>query len=948
MNLSVIIPVYNGAQTLPRCLAALRASTRVPDEIIVVDDSSTDDSAALARTAGARVITLTGGPRGAAFARNRGAKVARGDVLVFIDADVVLHADALARIEQVLADNADVAAVFGSYDDNPPARNLVSLYKNLLHHFVHQQARRDATTFWAGCGAIRREIFNAVGRFDESYTRPSIEDIELGARLWRAGRRVWLCPEIQCTHLKRWTWRALLKSDICDRAVPWTQLILREQNLPNTLNLDTKNRASALLAWIIVTSALVGFWLTWLWMVLLVALGALIALNVELYRLFARRGGIAFAVGAIGLHFLYFLYSSAVFGALVGTERARALWQRATTPRGMLVLLLVVTLCKGWLWSIIVPMWQANDEDQHFGYAQEIVRQGTLNVAMPEQVPLERALLWEMLSPLRYSAQREPFDLSAEGIAQLQNFNAQLDSPEARATLVPPIWFAHFVKQHPPLYYALQAIIHQIGAAQNILTRMEWMRLFSVLLGVATVICAYGAARALWNDARFALLIATLVSFHPLFTFFTSVVNNAALEFLCFGALTWTLVLIARRGMTIRRGAMLGALLAAGLLTRSSFVAAIPLVAIIALRDLWRARSKTHWRAWSIVAILPIVLASWWYRDFLFTGGGAFVQVYKDDPGAARAVSLVNRIASQNWYAFLHEWWGVFGWRDTWLPTTMYRVLDAATLLTVVGVGAFVIRALQRKTTSGDQFAILLGVGATLMVIAFYIALDYRMAQAGGGYKIQGRYFLAPLVPQAMLLAVGWAHILRRRWLGVLALAMIALNVFALAGVIVPRYYGEQIVAQFAPSDAHAQLTPRAQVSRAITIASEWTRADVWLTRRASGAIFSARDGRAVTRWIEPMRMAHPYPTTLRFETMPAGNYNFTVQGEDGQIALAADNQIALKIFRRVSPRELLARLVMVQSIFHNAWALWILVVANGVGIIWLVTVLMQTAIDNH
>lgn len=937
MNLSVIIPVYNGARTLPRCLDALQASTRAPDEIIVVDDSSTDDSAAIARAAGARVIVLTGGPRGSGFARNRGAEIARGDVLVFVDADVAVHADTLARIEQVLVDNPQVVAVFGSYDDDPTEHDLFSRYKNLLHHFTHQHAPREATTFWTGCGAIRRAVFDTFGGFYEHIR--TIADIELGIRLHRARQRVWLCPEIQCTHLKRWTLRSMLWSDIFDRAVPWTQLILRERNLPNTLNLDTRNRASALLAWTIVASALGGIWMTWLWVVMLLALGALIVLNIELYRLFARRGGPAFALGAIGLHFLYFLYSSAVFGALVGAARVRALWQRVTTPRGMLALLLVVTLCKGWLWSIVVPTWQANDEDQHFGYAQEIVRQKTLNVTMPEQVPLERARLWEMLSPLRYSAQREPFDLSPEGIAQLQKFKAQLDAPEARTQLVPPIWFAHFVKQHPPLYYALQAIAHQIGGTQNILARMEWMRVFSVWLGVATVVCAYGAARALWDDARLAILVATLVSFHPLFTFFTSVVNNAALEFLCFGALAWALATIARDGMTVRRGAVLGAILAAGLLTRSSFVAAIPLVAVIALRDVWRARGETRWLAWGLVALVPILLAGWWYRDFLFTGGSAFVQVYRSEPSAARAVSLVSRVASQNWYAFLHEWWGVFGWRDTWFPTTIYRVLDVATLLAFVGVGALGARALRRQATRSDQFAILLGIGATLLVIAFYVALDYRMALAGAGYKIQGRYFLAPMVPQMLLLAVGWAQILRRRWLGALALAMIALNAFALAGVIVPRYYGEQIVASFAPSDAHAPVA-----SRALKIETEWTRADVWLVRRASGALFSARDGRAVTRWIAPLEMTHPYPTTQRFATMPAGDYVFAVQSDEKQIALAADNQLALKIFRRVSPREMFERLIIVQSIFHDVWIFGALVVVNGIGIVWLVILLARGA----
>jgi glycosyltransferase involved in cell wall biosynthesis len=156
MRISVIVPVHNGGENLRRCLQGVAAATRPPDETIVVDDGSTDGSAADAAALSARVVTTAAGPRGPAYARNRGAEAATGDVLVFVDADVVVHRDALARLETVLAGEPDVAALFGSYDDEPRARSAVSLYKNLLHHYVHQHGEREAGTFWAGCGAVRR------------------------------------------------------------------------------------------------------------------------------------------------------------------------------------------------------------------------------------------------------------------------------------------------------------------------------------------------------------------------------------------------------------------------------------------------------------------------------------------------------------------------------------------------------------------------------------------------------------------------------------------------------------------------------------------------------------------------------------------------------------------------------------------------------------------------
>ena len=94
-------------------------------------------------------------------------------------------------------------AVFGSYDDAPAAAGLVARYKNLYHHYVHQRSGASAQSFWAGCGAVRRSAFLAVGGFDEErYPRPSIEDIELGYRLTDAGYRIRFRPDLMVKHLK--------------------------------------------------------------------------------------------------------------------------------------------------------------------------------------------------------------------------------------------------------------------------------------------------------------------------------------------------------------------------------------------------------------------------------------------------------------------------------------------------------------------------------------------------------------------------------------------------------------------------------------------------------------------------------------------------------------------------------------------------------------------------
>lgn len=115
---SIIVPVYNGGKNWSRCLDALVALNPPPLEIIVVDDGSTDDSADAAQPRGFTVLYTEQPQSGPARARNLGAAYAHGDILFFVDADVVVYPDAVERVTRALNDTS-VSAIFGSYDDAP-------------------------------------------------------------------------------------------------------------------------------------------------------------------------------------------------------------------------------------------------------------------------------------------------------------------------------------------------------------------------------------------------------------------------------------------------------------------------------------------------------------------------------------------------------------------------------------------------------------------------------------------------------------------------------------------------------------------------------------------------------------------------------------------------------------------------------------------------------------
>jgi glycosyltransferase involved in cell wall biosynthesis len=257
-EVSVIIPAYRSASKLRICLEHLAHSKFRNYECLVVIDGPLDEQAGIAREFGAAVQS-TGQRKGPASARNAGAMAARGNILVFLDADVCVNSETLGRLRDTLEREPELAAVFGSYDDSPKAPDFFSRYRNLMHCYVHRQARRDASTFWSGCGAIRRQVFLDAAGFDESYARPSIEDIELGYRLYRSGLKVALDPAITVKHLKDWSFSGLIRTDILDRGIPWTELILRDRRMPDDLNLRFSQRLSVILVFVLLALAGYGF-----------------------------------------------------------------------------------------------------------------------------------------------------------------------------------------------------------------------------------------------------------------------------------------------------------------------------------------------------------------------------------------------------------------------------------------------------------------------------------------------------------------------------------------------------------------------------------------------------------------------------------------------------------------------------------------------------------------
>lgn len=197
---SVIVPVYNGARTLPACLQALQNQTSPADqyEIIVVDDGSTDSTVAVAQGFGVRVISQPNA--GPAAARNRGAAEARGELLLFTDADCAPAPDWIACMVAPFS-APDVAGVKGTY--RTVQRELVARFVQAEYEDRYERMRKleridFIDTYSAG---YRRDIFLAAGGFDTAFPTASVEDQEFSFRLAEAGHRLLFAPEAAVYHI---------------------------------------------------------------------------------------------------------------------------------------------------------------------------------------------------------------------------------------------------------------------------------------------------------------------------------------------------------------------------------------------------------------------------------------------------------------------------------------------------------------------------------------------------------------------------------------------------------------------------------------------------------------------------------------------------------------------------------------------------------------------------
>lgn len=316
--ISIVVPIHALNYELEQCLRSIHDySSGIYEVILVLDGFEADrhffDQFHLVKI---QIVQLKKNS-GPAAARNHGASVAQGNILFFIDSDVCIKPDTISRVLSNFDQSHSPNAVIGSYDNAPQDQALVSRYRNLLHHYTHQQASESASTFWGACGAIKKKTFEEVGGFDICFEKPSVEDIDLGYRLIQKGFRIRLDKDLQVKHLKKWVLSQMIKTDVFYRAKSWTELLYKNRKWQvSDLNVDYKERWAVILLCLGIGSLVFGLVVPTMLATAVLFFFLVLLLKRKTYLFFLIHFPLRFPL-VILLHWMYLL--CAVSGLALGT-----------------------------------------------------------------------------------------------------------------------------------------------------------------------------------------------------------------------------------------------------------------------------------------------------------------------------------------------------------------------------------------------------------------------------------------------------------------------------------------------------------------------------------------------------------------------------------------------------------------------------------------------------
>ncbi len=222
---SVIVPVKNSSKTLGQCIRSIKRSYYKNYEIVIIDDHSTDNSIEIVKGYNCTVIEVKDG-NGANNARNLGASAAKGDILMFMDSDIVIGRETMLGIVESLEENY-IDAVVGIYTARHRHESFVSQYKNLWVRYSYIKSPPAIDWLFGSISGIKRQAFEKLGGFNvELLAKHGHDDIELGKRAAQAKLNIELNMDIEVEHLKNYTLLSFIKNEY-NRSIGFAELAMK-------------------------------------------------------------------------------------------------------------------------------------------------------------------------------------------------------------------------------------------------------------------------------------------------------------------------------------------------------------------------------------------------------------------------------------------------------------------------------------------------------------------------------------------------------------------------------------------------------------------------------------------------------------------------------------------------------------------------------------------------
>ncbi len=228
---SVIVPLHNGERTIKKCLEGIFSQTVKPVEVIVVDDCSKDSSVAIAEKFPCKIKKL-GKNSGPAVARNEGARMANGNLLVFVDSDAVLKPNAIEKMVRDYEECPEAACVCGTFSKFSGGAGWFDKFRNLQLYWWHNGKKIDKkfiSIFIVTGGSMKREKFFEIGGFNAAYANADVEDYEMGHRILKK-YKILLDKSIQFDHdhYKSPFW--ILSKKLFSRSRMWASLLVKRKS----------------------------------------------------------------------------------------------------------------------------------------------------------------------------------------------------------------------------------------------------------------------------------------------------------------------------------------------------------------------------------------------------------------------------------------------------------------------------------------------------------------------------------------------------------------------------------------------------------------------------------------------------------------------------------------------------------------------------------------------